>query len=306
MALNKYRPWIVVAVVALVLWLATPPRLEPGSSAPRPAPQVLVPGTEERITRISGEAPSEWVVVAIHGFSASRQETAPLARLVAASLQANLVEARLTGHGLQNNALADVVAEHWLDDAHRILAEAASLGDKLIIIGTSTGATLAAAMLDQPGSDPIDTLVMISPNFMPHAAGAPWLTRPFGPVLAKLIAGDTRCFVPRNELQEKYWSTCTPTAAAVEVMRLVDRANRVWPERMQQRLLVFYSRDDQVVSPKATRDAFDAVEARDKLLVEVTDSDDPMDHVLAGDIMSPSTTRRLANEIVAFIRRPVP
>lgn len=304
--MNNYRPWIVVAFVVLVLWLATPPRLEPGSSAPRPAPQALVPGTEERITRISGEAPSEWVVVAIHGFSASRQETAPLAQLVASALQANLVEARLTGHGLQSNPLADVVAEHWLDDARRILTEAASLGDRLIIIGTSTGATLAAAMLDQPSADPIDTLVMISPNFMPQNAGAPWLTRPFGPVLAKLIAGDMRCFDPRNELQQKYWSTCTPTTAAIEVMRLVDRANRVWPERMQQRLLVFYSGDDAVVSPKATRDAFDAVEARDKLLVEVTDSDDPMDHVLAGDIMSPGTTRRLANEIVAFIRRPVP
>jgi fermentation-respiration switch protein FrsA (DUF1100 family) len=121
-----------------------------------------------------------------------------------------------------------------------------------------------------------------------------------------LIAGDMRCFDPLNELQQKYWSTCTPTTAAIEVMRLVNRANRVWPEHMQQRLLVFYSEDDQVVSPKATRDAFDAVAARDKLLVEVTDADDPMDHVLAGDIMSPSTTRRLANEIVAFIRRPVP
>jgi len=42
------------------------------------------------------------------------------------------------------------------------------------------------------------------------------------------------------------------------------------------------------------------------LLVEVTDSGDAKDHILAGDIMSPGTTRRIADQIVDFIRPPAP
>ena len=303
--MSKYRPWIIgIAVSALVLFLATPAKLEPREVDPLPYPESLIPGTEERIILLPGDARSEWVVLAIHGYSASRQETAPLAELVASELGANLVEARLTGHGHKDKPLADTTAEHWLADARRVLTAAAEIGDKIIVIGTSTGATLAAAMLDQPSAEPIDTLVMISPNFLPQAAGAQWLTRPFGRQLAYLLAGETRCWEPHNEQQEKYWSTCAPTAAAVEMMRLVDRARRVWPTRMDQRLLVFYSADDQVVAPEATLDAYAAVEARDQLLVEVTNADDPSDHVLAGEILSPGTTRQIADEIVAFIRRP--
>ena len=63
-------------------------------------------------------------------------------------LQANLYEARLSGHGLTENPLANVRAENWLQDAADALATGAAIGDRIIVIGTSTGATLAAAMLD--------------------------------------------------------------------------------------------------------------------------------------------------------------
>lgn len=306
--MNKRLAGLLLAIFAAALWASTPDRLEyiPDALLPSLPDPVLIPGTEERLQLFDGQARTEWAVVVLHGFSATRQETAPLADTVAAQLGANLFEARLSGHGHAENPMADVRAEHWLADTARALAMGAELGDKLIVIGTSTGATLAAAMLEQPVADRIDTVVMISPNFAPQGAGARWLTRPAGPLLGWLIEGPTRCWEPYNELQARFWSTCYPTSTLVEVMRLVDLVGGRLPDRIRQRLLVFYSRDDSVVSPTAIRDAYEAVSAPAKALVDVVGSGDPSHHVLAGDILSPATTADIAQQIVEFIRRPAP
>jgi len=306
--LNKRLIGLLFVVFAAALWASTPAKLEyhPEAHLPTLPEPELIPGTEERLRLFDGKMRTEWAVVVLHGFSATRQETAPLAELVAAQLGANLFEARLSGHGHAENPMAGVRAEHWLADTARALAKGAEHGDKLVVIGTSTGATLAAAMLDQPIADTIDTLVMISPNFAPQGAGAQWLTRPAGPLLGWLLEGPTRCFEPHNEQQERFWSTCYPTSTLVEVMRLVDLVGGRLPDTISQRLLVFYSRHDRVVSPTKISDAYAAVSAPSKALIDVSDASDPSHHVLAGDILSPGTTARLARQIVEFIRRPVP
>lgn len=303
------KKWFLFAAVllALGLWAATPSRLEFDAQARLPAlPYAeLIPGTEAREIRVSDDR-TEWAVVALHGFSATRQETAPLAETVASQLGANLFEARLAGHGLEENALQGVKAEHWLRDAADALKRGTELGNKLIVIGTSTGATLAVAMLDQEAAQSIDTLVMISPNFKPQSKAAPWLTRPAGPLIAHLAVGDMRCWEAQNELQALYWTTCYPTPTVVEVMRLVDRANRILPAEISQRLLVFYSAEDDVVSSQAALAVINATTSPVKELIEIDTSGEASDHVLAGDIMAPGNTRIFADAIVEFIRRPAP
>lgn len=300
--MNKRYLWIPVLALVPLLWALTPARLAyaPGTVLPPLPEAALIPGTEERV--VPAAPASDWVVVFLHGFSATRQETAPLAERVAAGLGASLVEARLAGHGHLEDPLEGVLAEHWMADAERVLTRASELGNRLVVIGSSTGATLAAAMLDQPAAENIHTLVMLAPNFLPQGAGATWLTRPGGPLLARLIAGETRCWEPANELQARYWSTCYPTAATIEVMRLVDRAKELMNDEHEKGLLVFYSGKDQVVSPDAVVSAYEAFKSPRKLLVEVTDSGDAKDHILAGDIMSPGTTQRVADAIISFVQ----
>jgi esterase/lipase len=306
--LNKRRIGLFIAILVVALWASTPAQLEydPAATLPPLPEPVLIPGTEERVRLAAGGERTDWAVVVLHGFSATRQETAPLGELVAAELGANLFEARLSGHGHARDPMAGVRAEHWLADTARALAKGAELGDKLVVIGTSTGATLAAAMLDQPVANAIDTLVMISPNFAPQGAGAHWLTGPAGPLLGWLAEGLTRCWDTDNELQARFWSTCYPTTTLVEVMRLVDFVGGRLPDRISQRLLVFYSPEDSVVSPDAISAAYSGVDAPAKALVDVAASGDPSHHVLAGDILSPGTTTDIAAQIVAFIRRPAP
>lgn len=270
----------------------------------------IVPGAEQRILWRQQDERTEYAVVYLHGFSASRQEIAPVPEMVAAGLGANLFEARLAGHGLETSRLENVSAEHWIGDAVVALAIGAKLGDKIVLISTSTGGTLSLALLGHPTMRNVDSLIMISPNIEPADPKAKWLTRPVGPLIARLITGGTRSWTARNELQERFWTTSYPIEAAVEAMRLVNYANTKLPMKIQQNLLMFVSPGDQVVSPQAARWAFDAMQAPTKRLVEIEPVENTSNHVLAGDILSPENNERVATEILNFVRnarsRPSP
>ena len=321
--MNKSRIAIAALFVAgVAIWSLTPAKLEPAvaevevpadldswlvATEQRAAESYgLIPGTEKRITWFGDQQATTYSVLYLHGFSATRQETAPLARLVANALGANLFETRLFGHGRQRDALADVRAEDWLRDGSEALAVAGRLGERVIIIGTSTGATLAAAMLDHPAMRAVDTLVMISPNFALRDTKGNWITRPAGPLLMRLLLGETRTWTPHNAQQGLFWSTSYPMAAMVEVMRLVDLAKRKLPATIPQRLLMFYSLEDEVISAEAALDVFAGTDAPQKSAVAIEYPGDPSHHVLAGDILSAAMTNELAAAIVEFIARPVP
>ena len=321
--MNRSRTAIVVLLmIVAALWILTPAKLQPAiEELVLPDDLVtwlqqteqqasdrygLVPGTEKRITWVGEQKQTPYSVLYLHGFSTTRQETAPLAEIVAAKLGANLFETRLAGHGREREPLAGVRAEDWLQDAIEALTIAARLGERVVVIGTSTGATLAAAMLGHPVMDAVDTLIMISPNFAPRDTNALWLTRPAGPLLAKMLVGDTRSWEPHNEQQARYWSTSYPTDAAIEMMRLVGLANRHLPADIEQRLLMFYSSRDAVIAPAAALSVFEQTGAPQKAAIEIGDVGDPSYHVLAGDVLSGPTTQQIADEIVEFILRPSP
>jgi esterase/lipase len=264
----------------------------------------LVAGTEARIVWREQGVRTEYAVVYLHGFSASRQEIAPVPEQVAEQLGANLYEARLNGHGHKTSPMYKVSAEGWIVEGTEALHIGAALGDKVILISTSTGGALSFALLGYPIMENVQTLAMISPNVEVADPSAKWLTRPAGPLIANIVTSGTRSWAARNELQERYWTTSYPTDAVVEVMRLVDYANTQVPAPITQNLLMFISPNDQVISPLAAKAAFDAIQAPAKRLIEIDEAGDASNHVLAGDIMSPENTASVVAEIVRFVRSP--
>ena len=300
--MNKSRLIVgALVVLAAIVWAATPARLDYEPLEPLPAVDII-PGAEERRVSFGGATSTEWVVLYVHGFSATRQETAPLAQHVADGLGTNLLEVRLSGHGVTHEPLVGVRAEHWLGDAERALSDAATMGNRIVAIGTSTGATLLAAMLDQDIAERIDTLVMISPNFALADPNSEWMLAPGGRLLAWLTLDSEHCWEPANELQGRFWTTCYPMAAIIEVMRLMERARRTVVAELEQSVLVFYSPDDTVVSPTAIVDAYDGLDVPRKKIIAVHDTEDEGQHVLAGDILSPNKTDEIATQILDFIR----
>jgi len=278
-------------------WLANQER-DYSSQAP------LIEGTEKRIRWFEGRHSSKthYSIVYIHGFSATRQEIAPVAELVADALGANLFETRLTGHGLQANPLADVRAEDWLDDAAEALAIGSELGQNIIVMGTSTGATLALAMIHHPTFAQVSHLVLISPNFATRDSSAEVLTWPGGPQLAYMVSGDTRSWTPNNKLQAQYWATSYPMDALVEMMRLVKFVRTLLPMDITQPLLVLYSPHDSVVDTQWISSAFEQIHAPRQQLVPFTESGDPSNHVIAGDILSPRNNQPVVDAIIQFVK----
>lgn len=263
----------------------------------------LVPGTEKRIRWQQPGVRTDVAVLYLHGFSATRQEIAPVPEMVADALGANLFETRLTGHGRLKGAMLETTAEDWLDDAAEAIAVGERIGRRIVIIATSTGATLAVAMLGETQMRHVDGIVMISPNFGPVEKSASWLTRPGGRLLARLLAEETQVWQAHNEAQERYWSTSYPTAVLIEVMRLVDRAHSSLSHAISQNVLMLYSYQDEVVSVDAFVEAFDEMGARQKQAIEIFDAGDPKRHVLAGRILSPNKNEEIAELIVDFVKR---
>ena len=308
----------LLGLLLLAAFVSTPPALVNATSIPElptdidawletsenevDAEYSLIPGTEKRVVWREIGVRTEYAVVSLHGFSATRQETAPLAERVAELLDANLFETRLTGHGHSEQPMDGVSAEDWLEDAAEALAIGAELGDKIIVMGSSTGGTLALAMSLHKASASVTDIILLSPNLQPADGNSKWLTRPGGPILAKLVAGDTRTWTPYNELQGKFWSTSYPIEAVIEVMRLVDLVKSREPLTIDTNLLVLLSPEDSVVSADVTKSVFDRIETARKQLVEIEGVQDPSRHVIAGDILSPATTEEVADRIVGFVR----
>jgi esterase/lipase len=312
---RRNKLFIAVAVaIATVLLGTTPARLDyvplideiPDLQALLLETQAdLVPGTEKRLTWHDEEQQTEWSVVALHGFSASRQESAPLAELVAKRLGANLFETRFSGHGLKTDALVDVSAEAWLDDVANALTIGHLIGQKIVVIAISNGAALALSMLDHPTMQSVDSLILLSPNFGPADPKAMWITGPGGPLLLRIISGETRSWEAHNELQEKYWTTSYPSRTLVQVIRVVDRARAKIETEKAPRLQVYFSPDDEVISVAALQSAFAVIQSPQKELIPVPETDSPSSHILAGDIMSPTNTIPIAEKISDFILRPI-
>lgn len=269
------------------------------------AQQAMIPDTEKRIRWYQGQKDSKtpYSLVYLHGFSATRQEIAPVEELVADALGANLFETRLAGHGLQQHALQGVRAEDWLDDAAEALAVGAAIGDRIILMGTSNGATLAMAMAGSPSFAKVSTIILLSPNFGPKDASAELLTWPGGPQLAYFVVGETRTWTAFNDLQARYWSTTYPMSAVVEMMRLVDYVRTRLPLRVEQHLLVFYSPADTVVETGRTVEAYGEIDSPHKQLIVIPSSSDPSNHVIAGNIMSPENNALVVENIVEFVRK---
>lgn len=245
-------------------------------------------------------------IVYVHGFSASKGETRPLPDKVAAALGANLLFTRLAGHGQDEAAMAEGSVHAWVNDLAEAIAIGRMLGDKVVVIATSTGGALATwAATDANFAKDIAALVLISPNYGVQAGGAWLLTMPWGKQMARLVIGPERSFEPRNAAHARLWTTRYPTEALLPMAALTALGNNAPVESVATPALFVFSDKDQVVRPELTR----AIAARwgaPHEMVNVETSGDPANHVIAGDALSPETTDALAGTIVAWVRKTLP
>lgn len=242
-------------------------------------------------------------LVYLHGFSADRHEVEPLVSILAGALGANAYFARLRGHGRDGDAMAEATVEGWFDDAAEAMAIGRRIGERVVLIGTSTGATLAtwAASRDEVDGA-LAALVLISPNFQPRDRASRVLLWPWGGAIARVVAGPERCFQPVDEAQAAHWTTCYPISALLPMMALAEHVRTMDLTGVDVPTLAIFSPDDQVVDPAETARVIGGVGAVSVRLAPYRGSDDPEQHVLAGDIASPGSTAAVADTILTFLR----
>lgn len=244
------------------------------------------------------------VLVYLHGFSATSEEIRPVPDRVAAELGANIVYTRLTGHGRDGTALAEARFSNWMNDVAEALFVAKRIGDEVVVIGTSTGASLAVTAVGRPDLAPmIDALVLISPNFRVANPRAEALRLPYVRLWGPMVFGRVRSLTPINSAHGKYWTTTYPAVATVSMATAVAAANAVDFSAQTKPALFIFDPADRVVDHRRTREIAAAWGGRaDLQTVNVGPQDDPSAHVIAGDILSPPMTEPITRMIVEWVK----
>jgi pimeloyl-ACP methyl ester carboxylesterase len=239
-------------------------------------------------------------VVYIHGFSATKWETRPLPDQVAKALGANLFFTRLAGHGAGGEALAAATMADWVDDIAEAIAIGERIGERVLLVGVSTGATLAVwAARDPELMRKVAGMALLSPNFEIRGASVGLLNMPWGSYVLPRLMGETRSFTPLNDLHGKWWTTSYPSRAVFPMAALLRAVAEYRVISLKTPALFVYSPSDAVVDPAAIRRALNEWGGPKKEFV-VEKSGDPMNHVIAGDILSPQTTDEISRAIAQW------
>ncbi|MEM9582416.1 MAG: alpha/beta fold hydrolase [Pseudomonadota bacterium] len=265
----------------------------------------ITEGVEKRVIW-AGEAGAQTdiALVNIHGYSATSEEIRPVPDDVAKALGANLFYARLSGHGRGALAMAEPVAGDWLEDAAEALAIGRQLGKEVIVLTTSTGGTIAAIAATDPAlAEAVKGIIFVSPNFRIKNPTATILEWPLARTISTLVAGAERSFAPLNDAHQKYWTTLYPTVALIPMAAIVKYARDADYAQVNIPALFIFSDDDAVVDAETTRAISTKWGGPVTLVPRVMgEGDDPFNHVIAGDILSPSQNAETVDIITNWIK----
>ena len=170
-------------------------------------------------------------VLYLHGFSASSGEGDPLHRNIARALKANLYLPRLSDHGLiEEEPMLNFTGQKYLDSAKEALAIAKKIGEKVIVISSSTGGTLSLIL----GNDPqIAALLLFGPNVEIYDPKSKLLTLPWGLQIAEWVLGGKYHNMNKiTEEKKNYWTIRYRLESTVELQKLVETGMR--PEVFQR------------------------------------------------------------------------
>jgi pimeloyl-ACP methyl ester carboxylesterase len=201
-------------------------------------------------------------VVYIHGFSASQAEGEPIHREFARRYGCNLYLARLAGHGLDTaDTFIDLTPEQLVASAKQAVAVGQQLGQEVVLMATSTGASLALYIASQ--NPDIKGLILYSPLIRLYDPASVILDKPWGLQFARLVFGSETTRYPEAFPNEKqFWTKDYRLEGIISLRSLI--AHSMTPENFQavrQPTLVAYyykneQEQDQVVSVEAMREMF--------------------------------------------------
>lgn len=233
---------------------------------------------------------TEYAIVYLHGFTASKEEGNPVHKNIAKEFGCNLYLSRLAEHGLDSSeALINLTAEKYWQSVKEALAIGKQLGNKVILMGTSTGGTNALQLAATYPGD-VYSIILLSPNIEINDPNAWLANNHWGLQVGKLVMkGDYVNSKDQRDIFKKYWYSHyrLEGVAALQEMLETSMTKETFEKVKQPALLLYYYKDaihqDSVVKVSAMLRMYDELGSVTKRKVAIPNTGD---HVLGSPIKS--------------------
>lgn len=268
----------------------------------------IKPDNEARIiwNNDSVKERTDYCILYLHGFSASWYEGYPAHVSFAKKFGCNLYIPRLHAHGLiSDDPLLDMTPDGLWESAKEALIVARTLGKKVIVMGTSTGGTLALKLAaDFP--EYIEGLILYSPNIRINNNTAFLLSKPWGLQIGRKAMG-SKYRITNEDFDSKdcqYWNCKYRVEAMVYLQQLVEATMKksTYKNVVAPVFLAYYYKDEH------NQDNVVKVDAMLKMFEQLgTDNDEKLkkafpeagNHVIGCEMTSGSYTK-VIDETVKF------
>lgn len=290
---KKWFRWLLLILVVLyVIYLLGPSPSTPVYSAAMPAVPTapaalenyiregeakhkLKPDNEARIVwaNDSSKAKTEYAIVYLHGFSASQGEGDPVHRWAARRYGCNLYLSRLAEHGIDTvDAMVNLTADEYWESAKQALTIGEQLGKKVILMGTSTGGSLAL-QLAAAYPDKVAALILMSPNIAINDPNAWIVNNHWGLQVAHMVTGSPYIISKEDygPLYRQYWYPKYRSEAVVALEEYLETAmvRKTFEKVTQPVEMLYYYKDethqDSTVKVSAALKMYDELGTPDSL-----------------------------------------
>lgn len=210
----------------------------------------IKPDNESRIIWANDSLKNKtpYCLLYLHGFSASWFEGEPVHRDFATRYGMNLYIPLLATHGIDTtDCLINMTPDRLYESAKQALVLAHTLGEKVILMSTSTGGTLSLKLAaDFPQL--INGLILYSPNIAINDPAAFLVSKPWGLQLARFVKkGNYRISKPDHPEEEQYWQCKQRLESAVYLQQLVETTMTIetFSKVKQPVFLAYYYKDEK-------------------------------------------------------------
>ncbi|WP_373497463.1 alpha/beta hydrolase [Aquiflexum sp.] len=244
-------------------------------------------------------------VIYIHGFGASEKEGHPVHKQIASHFGANLYLVRLPEHGIsRTDGFKHLDAQRLVDEVREAYMVGTSLGDSVIVIGTSMGGALSLVLASERPD--MKALVLYSPAIREYGDGLDIFFKPWLSYLAEKFQYENGVIINNREGEKaKYWSREYHLNGyrSLGVLLRSKMNNETFDKIKIPLFLAYYYKSEEeqdfVVSVPKMLEMFDQVSTPDKLKVKKA-FPETGDHVIASTITS-QDWQSVAIETIRFL-----
>lgn len=272
------RITLIIIAVLIVAYLAGPKFPKPVLSATLPTVNIetadfntylknkeaglkIKPDNESKIIWANDSLKNKtpYCLLYLHGFAACWYEGNPVNIDFAHRYGMNLYAPLLASHGIDTTeALIDMTPDRLYESAKKALVEAQSLGDKVILMGTSTGATLSLKLAaDHP--ELMDGLILLSPNIELNNPAAFLLSKPWGLQVARFVFKGKYRITNKDSasIDCHYWICKQRLESSVYLQQLLEATmtNETFSKVDKPLFMAYYYKDEEHQDPVVKVDA---------------------------------------------------